>query len=381
MDKFRLHYSRQIAGVMWKTVSEACNLACDYCYYSRCKGRPGKINRIRDDLLEKFIREYLEIKIGYAPFYWQGGEPLLAGLEFFQQVVDLQKRYSGPGTYVVNAIQTNGTLIDAQWAEFFKTHNFLVGVSLDGPKEIHDERRLTGSGKGSYQMVMRGVEYLKKAGVNFNILTVIHEKNVDKGKEIMRFFLEENFTHVQFIPCMDFTSQNPGRPTKYAISPEQYGKFLCEIFDIWYNNGNPKISIRFFDNMLAAYVNQIPEMCQLQKTCPKLLVLEPDGKAYPCDFYMNEDYLLGNMYETSLIEILESPKWKDFLSLKPALSKDCQTCEFIHLCNGGCPRNRVGSGNAAEKEYFCKSYKQIFRYSQEKMTKLAMRVMGEAQKV
>lgn len=194
-------------GVMWKTVSEACNLACDYCYYSRCGGKPGKIDRIEYDVLEKFIKEYMAISNGVAKFAWQGGEPLLAGLEFFEKVVELQAKYAPPHTMISNSLQTNGTLLNDEIAQFLKKYNFLVGVSLDGPKEINDARRITGSGAGSFDRVMRGIELLRKHEVDFNILTVIHENNVNKAKELMEFYQREKFTFVQFIPCMDFRAQ------------------------------------------------------------------------------------------------------------------------------------------------------------------------------
>lgn len=363
--------NRQIAGVMWKTVSEACNLACDYCYYSSCNGIPEKIDRIEDQTLEKFIQEYMKLKKGYVPFTWQGGEPLLAGLDFFKRVVQLQTKYAAPHTVIYNAIQTNGTLINREWAEFFKEYRFLVGISLDGPKEINDVRRITGSGKGSFELVMRGIEHLKEANVDFNILTVVHEANVSKGRELMQFYEREEYTHVQFIPCMKFKAQNVGEQGQYTITPKQYGDFLCEVFDIWYNDGNPKRSVRFFDNVLGVYLNQQPEMCQQSESCPKVLVLEQNGDAYPCDFFIQDDYKLGNVREHSLESIINSEKWNDFLSLKQSLPEPCQSCEFLKMCHGGCPRNRMQQNNEMGVEYFCEGYKQIFKYSQNKMLKLA----------
>jgi len=274
-----------ISGVMWKTVSESCNLACDYCYYSRCQGRPGRIDRIDDQVLEKFISEYMAMKKGAVPFAWQGGEPLLAGLDFFKKVVSLQAKYAPPNTIISNAIQTNGTMIKREWAKFFKKYNFLVGVSIDGPEEINDSRRVTGSGKGSYQAIMNGIEYLKEENVEFNILTVLHENNVHRAKDLMEFYAAEGFEYVQFIPCMDFMSQEVNKPTQYLITPQEYGDFLCEAFDVWYNDGYPEISIRFFDNMLMVYLNHNAESCEQSETCLKTIVFEQNGDAYPCDFF------------------------------------------------------------------------------------------------
>jgi uncharacterized protein len=238
---------------MWKTVSKSCNLTCDYCYYSSCGGKPGKIDKIDSTILEKFIKEYMSLSNGVASFAWQGGEPLLAGLDFFKEVVFLQAKYAPKNTIISNSLQTNATLITDEWARFFKQYNFLIGVSLDGPKEINDARRVTGHGMGSFDRVMHGIEQLRKNQVDFNILTVIHQDNVGRAGELMRFYQYEGFSHVQFIPCMDFRAQETNKPGQYLITPEQYGQFLCEAFDIWYNEGQPSRSIRFFDNLLSTY--------------------------------------------------------------------------------------------------------------------------------
>ncbi len=364
-------------GVMWKTVSEDCNLACDYCYYSTCGGKPGpRINRIRRDILEKFIKEYMAKSKGAASFVWQGGEPLLAGLDFFEEVVELQAKYAPPHTVIGNALQTNGTLIDEKWARFFKTYRFLIGVSVDGPKEIHDARRVTGSGKGSYDRVMRGIGHLREAGVEFNILTVVHEGNVHKAKELMAYYMREGFDYVQFIPCMDFRAQQTDKPGKYLITPEQYGRFLCEAFDIWYNDGDPKISVRFFDNMLSVYLHREAELCIHRKSCPKMLVLEQNGDAYPCDFYISDPFKLGNVGTDSLDDILGNPLYREFLSLKPNLPDKCVHCPYLRLCHGGCPRNRnwSGIGEKPDADYFCRSYMQIYEYAHERMEKVARNI-------
>jgi uncharacterized protein len=366
--------NRGIAGVMWKTVSEACNLACDYCYYSRCYGRPEKIDRIDDELLEKFIREYMKIKTGIVPFAWQGGEPLLAGLDFFERMVQLQVKYAPKNTVISNSIQTNGTLINEKWAAFFKKYNFLVGVSLDGPEEINDARRVTGSGKGSFNSIMQGIQYLKEEKVDFNILTVLHEDNIFKAKELMNFYQSEGFSHVQFIPCMDFQSQDINQPGKYLITPRQYGDFLCEAFDVWYNNGEPQISVRFFDNILAVYLHQQAELCTQQQTCPKTIIFEQNGDAYPCDFFIHNQYKLGNIREESLESLINKELMEEFSSKKSALPAQCQSCEFLQLCHGGCPRNRIGENNELAVEYFCQSYKQLYRYAHERMLEVATSV-------
>lgn len=361
-------------GVMWKTVSEDCNLACDYCYYSTCGGKPGPhIRTIDDHVLETFIRGYMALSNGTASFAWQGGEPLLAGLEFFERVVSLQAKHAPPNTAISNALQTNGTLIHDRWAAFFKRYRFLIGVSLDGPKSVHDLRRVDGQGRGSFDRVMNGISHLRRHRVDFNILTVIHRENVRRAKELFAFYEQEGFGFVQFIPCMQFHSKRAEQPGVYEITPEEYGDFLCESFDCWYNGGNPVVSERFMDNMLSVYVRRGAELCTHRSVCPKTLILEHNGDAYPCDFYIHPDWKLGNVGTDPLADILSHPRYDDFLQLKPKLPEACRTCEWLHLCRGGCPRSRTWSVDwqPASPDYFCRSYRQLYSYAHERMTALA----------
>lgn len=364
-------------SVMWKTVSEDCNLACDYCYYSTCGGKPGrKIKRIESSILEKFIKEYMERSEGAASFAWQGGEPLLAGLDFFKEVVTLQSKHAPKNTIISNSLQTNGTLLNDQWAHFFKTYQFLIGVSLDGPKEIHDVRRVTSLGQGSFDRVMRGIDQLRKHQVDFNILTVVHKGNVTKAAELLSFFESEGFPFLQFIPCMDFRSQEINHPGVYEITPEEYGAFLCEAFDYWYNNGEPRTSIRFFDEMLNVYMNRDPGLCIHRAQCPQTIILEQNGDAFPCDFYIHPDWKIGNVATHSIEEILSNPLYDTFLKMKPTLPDPCKTCQWKKLCHGGCPRNRKWDADrsASEVDYFCSSYKQVYSYADKRMKQLGDKV-------
>ncbi len=361
---------------MWKTVSEDCNLACDYCYYSRIGGKiEGKVKRIDSQLLEKFLKEYMAMTNGIAAFVWQGGEPLLAGLDFFKEVVFFQSKYARPNTVISNAVQTNATLLTDEMARFFKHYNFLVGVSLDGPRDIHDARRVSRSGHGSYDRVMRGVDLLRKHNVEFNILTVLHETNINRARDLIQWYEDEGFQYVQFIPAMDFRAQQPDKPPTYLITPQEYGNFMCEAFDAWYNDGEPRTSIRFFDNMLSVYLNRGAELCIHRKTCPTTLILEQNGDAYPCDFYIHEDFKLGNVGTDSLTEILRRHSRHRFLTMKPTLPQQCTSCEYLRLCYGGCPRNRQWSigEDSPDTDYFCTSYLQIYAYTRERMEGLANR--------
>ncbi|MFD2118027.1 anaerobic sulfatase maturase [Paenibacillus yanchengensis] len=360
-------------SVMWKTVSEACNLACDYCYYSTCGGKPGKqIEKIADHVLEKFIKEYMSLTNGIASFAWQGGEPLLAGYEFFTKVVELQQKYAPKNTMISNALQTNGTLITERWAKFFKQYHFLIGVSIDGPEAIHDSRRVDAVQQGSFERVMKGINHLRKQQVEFNILTVIHKDNVHRVKELFDFYKEQQIVYIQFIPCMSFQSQQIDQPGSYEITPEEYGNFLCEAFDHWYNDGQPVHSERMFDHLLSVYAHREGGLCVQSKSCPKTIILEQNGDAYPCDFFIHDDWKIGNVGEDALVDILNDPLYATFLQQKPTLPEACQTCPWLSLCYGGCPRNRnwdQASGNNTT-DYFCTSYQQLFGYAHERLQKL-----------
>jgi uncharacterized protein len=374
MEQSCLSTNRSNISVMWKTVSEDCNLACDYCYYSTCAGKPGNtINKIESTLLENFIKQYMAISEGNVSFAWQGGEPLLAGLEFFEKVVALQALYAPPNTLISNSLQTNGTLINDRWAAFFKRYHFLIGVSLDGPQEIHDQRRVDAIGQGSFERVMKGISHLQQQDVEFNILSVIHRNNVGNAKELFQFYDQEKFDFVQFIPCMQFHSKRIDQPGDYEITSEEYGNFLCEAFDYWYNNGNPVISERFFDNMLNVYAHREAQTCIHRESCSKTLILEHNGDAFPCDFYIHPDWNLGNVGTDSLTSILDHPKYDEFLRLKPRLPEACRTCSWLHLCFGGCPRNRRWNVDMLKSEphYFCQSYRQIYAYAHERMVTLS----------
>ncbi|MEK4513309.1 SPASM domain-containing protein [Paenibacillus sp. FSL K6-2524] len=297
----------------------------------------------------------------------------MAGLDFFDQVVHLQRQYARTQTVIGNSLQTNGTLITKEWAAFFKKNEFLIGVSLDGTQQIHDSRRVYSNGTGSFNQVMRGIQHEQQ--VEFNILTVVHEGNVDKAAEMLNFYAEHGFNYIQFIPCMDFRAQQPDKPPQFLITSKQYGQFLCDVFDIWFNDGNPVISERFFDNLFRLHVGYPAESCIHRDSCPKTLILEQNGDAYPCDFFMNSNYKLGNVGTDSLDDILSNPQYDQFLRLKPTLPDSCQSCQYLKFCHGGCPRNRrwsAGDGGVLP-DVFCESYKMIYQYSYERMEQIAVK--------
>jgi uncharacterized protein len=364
-------------GVMFKTVSTDCNLDCQYCYYRESLEGTRVRRRIAPEMLETFMAQYMDYvsDAKVASISWQGGEPTLAGLKFFEQVVALEAHYAKPGTTISNALQTNGVLLNDAWGEFFKTYNFLVGVSLDGPEEIHNSRRAYKSGRGSFDHVMRGIEVLRRHGVAFNILCVLGPHNVERPKELLSFYRQQGFSHVQFIPEMDFQAMETDKPAHFQITPAQYGAFLREAFDEWYEDGRPTISVRTFDNFLQNYVGVATDLCVHSDRCDAGIVVEYNGDVYPCDFYIHPDWKLGNVLVAPLREILKNPKRLAFVLQKhQPLPDDCQRCEWLRVCKTGCPRNRLSTDDGQTPDYFCASYKEFFSHADARLSRVKERV-------
>jgi len=285
---------------MFKTVSTDCNLDCSYCYYRESLEGTRVRRRIDTAMLERFIPDALEYAsdVGTVSFMWQGGEPTLAGLPFFEKVVTIQRAHAGPGMEVRNALQTNAVLLNDDWGAFLKRHGWLVGVSLDGPHEVHDRLRTDRGGGGSFERVMRGIDVLRRHQVDFNILCVLGPHNVDKPRDLMRFYRAQGFSHVQFIPAMDFQAMEPRKPAAYLITPAEYGEFLADAFELWHGDGAPTMSVRIFDNFLQNTVGIPNDLCVHGDRCDAGIVVEYDGSAYPCDFYIHPDWKLGNVLDT-----------------------------------------------------------------------------------
>jgi serine-type anaerobic sulfatase-maturating enzyme len=328
-------------------------------------------------VLETFIPQYMDYvsDVREASLGWQGGEPTLAGLEFFKRVVILETRYAAPGTVISNDIQTNGVLLDDAWAAFFEEYNFLVGISLDGPGEIHDAHRLDRHGRGSFDRVMSGIKAVRKRNIDLNILSVVGSHNVAKAKELLRFYVSEGYTHVQFMPAMDFQAIRPAEAPSYLVSAVEYGEFLMELFDEWYLGGNPTISIRTFDTLLQSYLGLAPGLCTHSATCDSGIIVEHDGEIYPCDFYINEGFRLGNIKEQSLKTLVNSADRATFIAHKQPYPNDCTGCKWLCHCRGGCPRNRPA---VDQTDCFCTSYKMLFEHANERFETLVIRLRRRA---
>ena len=358
--------------VMLKPRGAICNLNCAYCYYlSKERLYPGGHFRMTDDLLETFTRQYLEAqRVPEVTFGWQGGEPTLMGLDFFRRAVELQEKYRRPGMKVINALQTNGTTLDDEWCRFFQAHDFLIGLSLDGPQELHDAYRLDKGGGRSFDRVMAGLSLLKKHRVEFNILTCVHAANADHPLEVYRFFRDEvGAQFIQFIPIVerdnDTGFQKGERITARSVSGRQYGNFLIAIFEEWVRRDVGRIFVQIFDVALAAWVGQRPGLCIFEETCGTALALEYNGDLYACDHFVEPGFKLGNVQANPLAEMVGSDQQRAFgLNKRDTLPRYCRECEVRFVCNGGCPKNRVLRTPNGEPglNYLCAGYKAFFTH-------------------
>jgi len=364
------------SSVLIKPVSATCNLACRYCFYHERPTDPYKAAGRRAmslEVLASVVAQHMRLAGPVATFGWQGGEPTLAGLDFFKQVVGLQQRFGHGGQIVANALQTNGLALDADWARFLAQYRFLVGISLDGPREVHDAWRVDPVGRGSFDRVMTAMRLLRRYHVETNVLAVVHRHNADRVETIMAFFHDQNVNFLQFVPALDrYPEQGI---TEYSITSTQYGEFLCRLFDLWYNNGKPEVSIRLFDNLLAVASGRPAEMCELAPRCDSYYVVEYNGDVYPCDFFVTTDNRLGNLMETPTEQILQSPRRTAFATGKEHLPEQCQECTWVGICHGGCLRFRYAtSGNLKGSNYLCQAMRTFLEHSWDRLTTLASQV-------
>ncbi|RPI33919.1 MAG: anaerobic sulfatase maturase [Chloroflexota bacterium] len=382
-----------------KPTGAICNLDCKYCFFlSKEMLYPGSRFRMADELLETYIRQLLEAQQGpELTVAWQGGEPTLMGLDFFKHSIELVEKFRKPGQIIQHTIQTNGTKINDEMGAFFRKHNFLVGLSVDGPQAMHDAYRVNKSGSGSFKQVMRGYQFLQKHGVDVNILCTVHAANADHPLEIYHYFRDElKAQYMQFIPIVERAtvetlpmanqgwSDRPGgdRPlytqigelvTERSVKPEQYGQFLIAIFDEWVRRDVGKIFVQSFDAALANWLGQ-PSLCIFQRTCGNALALEHNGDLYSCDHFVEPTYLLGNIQETHMIELVSSDQQRKFGQDKfDSLPQYCRKCEVLFACYGECPRNRFIHTPDGEPglNYLCAGYKLFFNHINHPMSIMA----------
>jgi uncharacterized protein len=323
---------------------------------------------MRANVLEAMVKQLVGLRFSPTAFSWQGGEPTLAGLEFYRQAVALQARFGFSGQVVANSLQTNGVLIDDAWAEFLAEYRFLVGLSLDGPQDLHDAYRKRGD-EGTFAEAMRAAEVLRRHGVEFNILSVVTPLATARAAELYRFFVQDGFTYLQFIPCVERTPEGGLAP--YTVAPEEYGRFLSELFDAWLADGR-RASIRLFDALLERLITGESPLCVLGRRCDHYLVVEHSGDVYPCDFFVIRRWYLGNLLRTPLARLYGSEKHAEFARLKGLLAPACLACEWSDLCCGGCLKERQIVGDPRRvASYLCAGYKQFFRHAMGELHRLA----------
>jgi uncharacterized protein len=355
-----------------KPTGAACNLGCKYCFFLSKKNLyPGSSFRMSDELLETYIRQYIDAqRVPQATIAWQGGEPTLMGLDFFKRSILYQQKYKRPGMVIQNTMQTNGILLNDEWCRFFRQNNFLIGLSLDGPRKLHDAYRVDKAGRPTFDKVMRAVRLLREHKVEFNILTTIHAANGDHPLEVYRFLRDEvraNF--MQFIPIVerdnDTGFQEGDKVTDRSVKAEQYGRFLIAIFDEWVRRDVGRVFVQIFDVALAAWSGAPSGICAFSETCGTAMAMEHNGDMYSCDHFVEPKYFLGNINEKNMAYLPSSEKQRKFGRNKlESLPKFCRQCEVRFACHGECPKNRfIGTPDGEPGlNYLCAGYKEFFRH-------------------
>ncbi len=369
-------YRKQLNFLLVKPAGPDCNMACTYCFYLEKKYlfTQTPTHRMSIKILEEMIKQAINQSDKHISFGWQGGEPTLMGLPFFEKAVAIQTKY-GEGKTISNGFQTNGILIDKKWARFFKKNNFLIGISLDGPEHIHDHYRLNQGGQGTWKKVMQSAKTLLDEGAETNALIVVNDYSVQFPEEIYTFHKELGLNYMQFIPCVETDPANPGHTAPFTVSSEQYGVLLCTLFDLWisdFTNGVPTTSIRFFDSVFFSYVGLAPPECTLLRECGIYLVVEHNGDVYSCDFFVEPDWKLGNVMRDKLIDMQNSQQQEVFGRNKYSVPEKCSFCRWLNHCRGGCPKDRMYDPADKGITHFCKSYQMFFEHADEKLKKLAL---------
>lgn len=398
--------ARQPFHGMTKPIGSVCNLDCTYCFYLEkarlYEGQGGR--RMSREVLVAYVRDYIASQPGReVNFAWQGGEPTLAGLDFFREAVELQKRF-GVGRVIHNAFQTNGTLLDDEWGEFLAKNNFLVGISVDGPRDIHDGYRVDKGQKPTFDRVMNGVDVLKRHKVEFNTLTTVHKKNSRRGVDVYRFLREIGSGYIQFIPIVErsaeatnaaasglWLSPPPDHPeadefdsqvTEWSVRPKDYGDFLCSIFDEWVRRDVGRFFVQQFDAALANWVGEPAGICVFSEKCGRAVAVEHNGDVYSCDHYVYPHYKLGNLLNTSMGAMIDSPGQQAFGDAKAgSLPRYCRECAVRFACHGECPKHRFLTTPHGEPglNYLCSAYKKFFTHIDSAMrTMSALLSSGQA---
>jgi len=354
--------------VFVKPAGSTCNLACDYCYYLEKEQLYPENESLRmpDDILEEYIIQHIDASPGpVIGFSWHGGEPTVLGIDYFRKIVSLQRKHESPKQRITNGIQTNGTLINEEWCHFLAAESFAVGLSLDGPQEMHDRYRITRNRKPTYEQVIRGYELLHKHQINTDILCVVNDYNVQFPAEVYRFFKEVEARYITFLPLVEEQPDAEGGVSSRTVPAEAWGDFLRTIFDEWKSEDIGRTKVQIFEEAARTAFGQEHSLCIFRKTCGDIPVIEHNGDFFSCDHFVDAEHYIGNIGETPLIELLESPFQRAFGQAKSdTLPRFCRECDVRDMCNGGCPKNRLNKTPDGEAglNYLCKGYKRFFTH-------------------
>lgn len=365
-------------NIMVKPSSSNCNMRCKYCFY--CSISRKRIHQswgfMNFELLEKIVQKALNEAEHACTFAFQGGEPTLVGIDFYKKLLEYEKKYNKKNIKINNAIQTNGLVIDEEWARFLAQNDFLVGISLDGTKDIHDLYRVDNQGKGTFQRVIKAIHLLNQYHTKYNILTVVTAQVARHIHKIYNFFKNKNFTYLQFIPCLDPLEEEP-EGYCFSLTPKKYSYFLKTLFDLWYVDimNDHIISIRYFDNIIQLLMGYLPEACGMLAHCNCQFIIEANGGVYPCDFYALDKWYLGNIKEKGFTELLKSPISFKFVEVSKYIDPKCHNCPFFSICLGGCRRWREPFIDGKPRlNILCSAYQEFFRYTLDRFPKIVEKI-------
>ncbi len=360
--------------VMVKPIGSACNLDCSYCYYlsKRDLYPDSKVLRLPEPLLERYIVQHLAASpMRTVLFSWHGGEPTLLGVDYFRRIVALQKKHATAEREILNGIQTNGTLLDEEWCRFLAEENFYVGLSIDGPRELHDAYRVDRNARATHKQVLQAYRLLRRHGIRVDVLCVVSARNARQPQAVYRFFRDLGVPYLQFIPLV--VRRADGSVDAQSVPAEAYGEFLIEVFDTWIRSDAGKLVVQNFDEALRPYVGQEHALCVFRRTCGDIVVLEHNGDVYSCDHFVAPRYRLGNIQERTLAELIGSDAQVEFGQAKAQLPAYCRQCEFLGLCNGACPKDRFITTPDGEPglNYLCAGLKRFFQHTKPYFLRLA----------
>lgn len=389
---------REPIHVMTKPIGPICNIDCEYCFYLKKKELYPRTSdwKMSDETLASYVEQYIDAHGRFVPevtFAWQGGEPTLMGIEFFERAFELQQKFKRPGQKILNAIQTNGVILDEAWCRFLRDRDFLVGLSIDGPADLHDRYRLDLKGQGTFAAVRRALTLLQKFEVEFNTLVVVNRTNGDHGKRVYQYLRDSGARFIQFIPLVersatdavltqfgDYNLAGESQVSNRSVKPEQFGDFLIEIFDHWVQRDVGRVFVQIFDQALSAWLGIEPSLCVFRRQCGKALAVEHNGDLYSCDHFVDPDHFLGNIGDQPLLEMVHSEAQQAFGREKEStLPETCLQCEVRFVCNGECPKNRfVDTGDPRGKlNYLCQGYRKFFNHISPQMKQMAELVQAK----